>query len=64
MPPHYADVSMEGVCGVEKNRLCASRNQRLADFLRDETAFADAGEEDGSLAVQARLHRHGNRINY
>lgn len=33
-----------------------STHQRLRDFLRDEAALADACEQDGPLALHARLH--------
>lgn len=35
---------MQCICWIEKDSLCAGRDERLRYFLRYEAALADAGE--------------------
>lgn len=48
-------ITMQGICGVEIDRLAARGYKRLGDLLSNEAALAHSCEKDDSLALQAGL---------
>ena len=48
---------MQGISGGKEHGLCPGGDERLGDFVRDETALSDPGEAYDSFAVYARLRK-------